>query len=248
MVMVIGGYVIGVIVESQMGCLMKLGGNLGYFWMEGVMGVYIQGEMFNFYDFDWVQLFLCGDCILFWNVFFVEFMLIFEVIEFLGGVGFVLMMFVIMFLMIKVQIDVVCQCFFEVCWVQYELVYRDVFYEGMKIVFGEFFEVQYDFIKVDVVFSFDFDFLVVGFGVLWYVCDFLVWCRFVDGVEMNCFYVVELMLMEIGFVVDYCVFGMLVEIVDFVKVFVVKFGVLGIVVGELYGELVFWVDVVVSDL
>jgi molybdopterin-containing oxidoreductase family iron-sulfur binding subunit len=93
-------------------------------------------------------------------------------------------------------------------WIQYEPVSRSNVLAGAKMVFGEYVNTYYDFMRADVVLSLDADFLMSGPGTLRYTRDFAARRRVrtketnVQNVQMNRLYTVECGLSSTGAVSD----------------------------------------------
>lgn len=161
-----GGDYCFVLVKICEGCFIKIEGNIFFNIIKGGMSVCVQVSVFSFYDincfdgFYWVkegkiQCFVdCNEWGLFWEEIDGEIMG-----KLIVGFSIWIVVNIIMSLMIKKVIEDFKVVYFNIEVVMYDLVLSFVILEVNEVFFGQVVILVYYFDKVDVIVSFDVDFL-----------------------------------------------------------------------------------------
>jgi molybdopterin-containing oxidoreductase family iron-sulfur binding subunit len=169
---VLGGYAMGLIVESHEGRPTKIEGNPGHPASLGATDLFALASVLGLYDPDRSQVLTSLGTIQTWAVFVKEMQARAQAQKALKGAGIRILTETVTSPTLVGQIRALLAQYPRAKWHQWEPAGRDSARLGARLAFGEAAEVRYDFSKADVVVSLDADFLTTGPGAVRYARDF----------------------------------------------------------------------------
>jgi len=200
-----GGYGLGVLVESHEGRPTKLEGNPDHPASLGATDVFTQASILNLYDPDRSRRPTRKSQVQDWAAFSSE--LAKEQAGWGDGEGVRLLTRTVTSPTLASQIKAFLESYPAAQWHQYEPAGRDSVRMGAKLAFGDYVDTVYHFDKAAIVLSLDADFLSSGLANVRYARDFMKRRRVADKadqeVEMNRLYVVEPTLSNTGVIADH---------------------------------------------
>ena len=244
-----GGYGMGIIVETHEGRPTKIEGNEAHPASLGATDLFAQASILNLYDPDRSRQPSRQGLLKTWDDFVSE---LAEKQQTWGnGEKVRILTGTVTSPTLASQIQAFLEKYPAAQWHQYEPAGRDSAREGAKLAFGEYADVIYHFDKADVVLALDADFLTSGPTSVRYAKDFMKRRRVADkgeggDIEMNRLYVVEAALSNTGIVADHRLPLRAVDVEHFTRSLAQKLG-LDVRGGdpEAYGE---WLEALVADL
>ncbi|HHB90480.1 MAG TPA: 4Fe-4S dicluster domain-containing protein [Anaerolineae bacterium] len=244
-----GGYGMGVVVETHEGRPTKIEGNEAHPASLGATDLFAQASILNLYDPDRSRQPSRQGLLKTWDDFVSE---LAEKQQTWGnGEKVRILTGTVTSPTLASQIQAFLEKYPAAQWHQYEPAGRDSAREGAKLAFGEYADVIYHFDKADVVLALDADFLTSGPTSVRYAKDFMKRRRVADkgeggDIEMNRLYVVEAALSNTGIVADHRLPLRAVDVEHFTRSLAQKLG-LDVRGGdpEAYGE---WLEALVADL
>ncbi len=190
--MPLGGYALGVLVESHEGRPTKVEGNPQHPASLGATDVFAQASLLTLYDPDRSQVATKAGRISTWSTFLTELNTALESQHLRRGAGLRVLTETVTSPTLASQLRELLERFPRASWHQYEPAGRDAARAGARLAFGEEVETQYRLDRADVILSLDADFLASGPGCMRYAHDFAD-RRQAQGSDlpMNRLYVVE---------------------------------------------------------
>ncbi len=190
--MTLGGYALGLLVESHEGRPTKVEGNPQHPASLGATNAFAQAAVLGLYDPDRSQLLLKLGEISTWASFLESLRGRLQAQRSLKGAGLRILTETVTSPTLAAQIRSLLALYPKAKWHQYEPAGRDMARLGARMAFGRFVETRFDFGKADVVFSLDADFPAAGPGAVRYTRDFTDRRRRRDGrAAQGRLYVVE---------------------------------------------------------
>jgi molybdopterin-containing oxidoreductase family iron-sulfur binding subunit len=168
----LGGFALGVLVESHMGRPTKVEGNPDHPASRGATDAIAQAAVLGLYDPDRSQTTLCRGEIRSWGAFVSAMRVHRDVLKAQKGAGLRILTETITSPALAAEIGRVLAELPEARWHQWEPVNRDMAIAGAKLAFGEPVAVRHDLGKADVVLALDADFLASGPARVRYARDF----------------------------------------------------------------------------
>jgi molybdopterin-containing oxidoreductase family iron-sulfur binding subunit len=189
----LGGYAIGVMVESHEGRPTKIEGNPNHPASLGSSDVFGQASILTMYDPDRSQVVVrYGTRISTWSSFLEDFQKLLDEQLNTQGAGMRILSNTVTSPTLAAQLKEILLKFPKAKWHQYEPINRDNVYAGAELAFGEIVEPHYNFNQAEVILSLDNNFLVQGPGHIRYARDFSAKRRIWQGqATMNRLYMVE---------------------------------------------------------
>ncbi len=244
-----GGYGMGVLVETHEGRPTKIEGNPEHPASLGATDIFAQASILNLYDPDRSRQPSRKGLLKSWADFTTA--LAEEQATWGDGEGVRILTQTITSPTLASQLQAFLEKYPAAKWHQYEPAGRDSARMGAKLAFGEFVDTLYHFDKADVVLALDADFLSSGPTSVRYAKDFMKRRRVADkeeggNVEMNRLYVVEAALSNTGVIADHRLPLRAVDVEHFARSLAQKLG-LDVQGGDpaRYGA---WLDTLVADL
>ncbi len=244
-----GGYGMGVLVETHEGRPTKIEGNPEHPASLGATDIFAQASILNLYDPDRSRQPSRKGLLKSWAEFTTE--LSKEQASWGDGEGVRILTQTITSPTLASQLNAFLEKYPAAKWHQYEPAGRDSARLGAQLAFGEFVDTLYHFDKADVVLALDADFLSSGPTSVRYAKDFMKRRRVAGkeeggDVEMNRLYVVEAALSNTGVIADHRLPLRAVDVEHFARSLAQKLG-LDVQGGDpaRYGD---WLDTLVADL
>jgi Fe-S-cluster-containing dehydrogenase component len=202
--MSLGGYAIGLLVESHEGRPTKVEGNPNHPASLGATDVFAQASVLDLYDPDRSQTPLYLGEIRTWGDYLSDFRRELAKQRNKKGAGLRILTETISSPTLADQLQSLLNDFPQAKWHQYEPLTRDNVIEGARLAFGDDVETIYHFDKANVVLSLDADFLMSGPAAVRYSRDFATKRRVRKGMtQTNRLYVVEGMPSNTGAMADH---------------------------------------------
>jgi molybdopterin-containing oxidoreductase family iron-sulfur binding subunit len=188
----LGGYGVGVLVESHTGRPTKIEGNPSHPASLGSTDAFTQAAILSLYDPDRSQVVTQSGQVSTWPAFIAALAVPLEAQKKRQGAGLRILTETVTSPTLTWQLRAVLARFPAARWHQYEPVGRDAVRAGAQLAFGEVVNTVYRFDKAEVVLALDADFLASGPGSVRYARDFAAkrTLRGADG-SMNRLYAVE---------------------------------------------------------
>lgn len=246
--MVLGGYGMGVLVESNTGRPTRIEGNPEHPSSLGAIDVFSQAEILNLYDPDRSQSVLNQGTPTTWGQFVKAVRE--QMVKQAGsqGAGLCFLMPNSSSPTVLALVNRIKAEFPQARWFRHEVLGDEATIEGSKMAFGAPSQPVYDFAKADVILSLDADFLSEGPGRVRYARDFSEGRRVrADKKAMNRLYSVESCHSITGGMADHLLPMKSSDIEGFARALVSKLG-LAVESTPMQGEAAKWVDAVAADL
>ncbi len=243
-----GGYGMGVVVETHEGRPTKIEGNEEHPASLGATDVFAQASILNLYDPDRTRQPERKGLMKTWADFVKE--LADAQASWGDGEGVRILTGAVTSPTFVSQLQAFLEKYPKAQWHQYEPAGRNAAHLGAQLAFGEMVDVLYHFDKADVVLALDADFLSSGPAAVRHAKDFMARRRVAGkpehAVEMNRLYVVEPYLSNTGVIADHRLPLRAVDVEHFARSLAQKLG-LDVEGGEpeKYGE---WLETLVADL
>lgn len=203
--MTLGGYAIGLLVESHEGRPTKIEGNPLHPASLGATDLFAQASILTLYDPDRSQTVINAGEISTWSVFFGVLSAALTDQTGKRGAGLRILTETISSPTLASQLDTLHARFPDAKWHQYEPLARHNAQAGASLAFGDIVETQYHFDQAEVILSLDADFLTSGPGWVRYARDFIDKRRVGSGqLAMNRLYAVESTPSNTGAMADHC--------------------------------------------
>lgn len=204
--MSLGGYGLGMLVESHMGRPTKTEGNPNHPSSLGASGVFCQSSVWTMYDPDRSQSVLSRGRTSGWNQFVLELEAALQGVASTNGAGLRVLTETVTSPTLAAQLKDLLAKYPQAKWIQYEPVNRDKARFATKLAFDAVVDPVYHLDKAKVIVSIDADFLAFGPGHIRYTHDFAAG-RNVTGdaktLEMNRLYAIETGLTVTGAAADH---------------------------------------------
>ena len=191
--MTLGGYALGLLVQSQLGRPTKIEGNPDHPASLGATDALAQASILTLYDPDRAKgVSNLGEAST-WEAYLAELRPQLERQHANGGAGLRILTETITSPTLANQLQALLAVFPSAIWHQYEPVNRDNVYAGAQLAFGEPVEPIYRFDQADIILSLDADFLLTSPGRVRYAHDFAGRRRVTEAADiaMNRLYAVE---------------------------------------------------------
>ena len=202
--MSLGGYALGLLVESHEGRPTKIEGNPNHPASLGATDVFAQASVLDLYDPDRSQTPLYLGEIRTWGDFLTDLRPQLTKQRDNKGASLRILTDTVTSPTLGDQLKKLLVDFPQAKWHQYEPINRDNSMAGTQMVLGRFAEAVYHFDKANVVLSLDSDFLMSGPGSVRYARDFMSKRRVRrDKTQMNRLYVVETGVSNTGAIADH---------------------------------------------
>ncbi|MBI5687007.1 MAG: TAT-variant-translocated molybdopterin oxidoreductase [Verrucomicrobia bacterium] len=190
--MTLGGYALGLLVESHEGRPTKIEGNPQHPASLGATDLFAQASVLTLYDPDRSQVVIHAGEISTWSQFFAALTAAMATQTAAKGAGLRILTETITSPTLVSQLRAVLERFPQAKWHAYEPLARDNARAGARLAFGAEVETRYRFDQANVVLSLDADFLTSGPGWVRYARDFIDKRRVAAGrTDMNRLYAVE---------------------------------------------------------
>lgn len=170
--MTLGGYALGLLVQSQLGRPTKIEGNPDHPASLGATDALAQASILTLYDPDRAKAVSNMGEAGTWDAFLAELQPQLERQRARGGAGLRILTETITSPTLANQLQTLLAEFPSATWHQYEPVNRDNVYAGAQLAFGEPVEPIYRFDQADIILSLDADFLLTSPGRVRYARDF----------------------------------------------------------------------------
>ena len=244
----LGGYGVGVLVESHTGRPTKIEGNPGHPASLGASDAFTQAAILSLYDPDRSQVVTQAGQVSTWPTFIAALAAPLEAQTQRRGAGLRILTETVTSPTLAWQLRALLARFPEARWHQYEPVGRDAVRAGARLAFGEVVNTVYRLDKADVVLALDADVLASGPGSIRYARDFAGrrTPRGPDG-SMNRLYVVETAPTPTGAAADHRLALRPSEIEGFALALARALGV-EVGGGEAPGPQAAWIAAVAADL
>ena len=246
--MTLGGFAMGLLVESHMGRPTKIEGNELHPASLGATDIYAQASIMGLYDPDRSQVVLEAGRISTWSSFLVAANRALQNLKAQNGQGLRLLTETVASPTLAWQIQDLLKSYPEAKWHQYEPAGRDCAKFGAREAFGAVVDTHYRFDQADVVLSLDSDFLTSGPAHVRYARDFASKRR-PEG-AMSRLYVVECTPTNTGASADHRLPLRPGEAETFARVVARRLGVVGVEGADATFEARHkkWIEAVVRDL
>ncbi len=169
----LGGYAMGLLVESHLGRPTKIEGNPEHSASLGATDAFAQASILSLYDPDRSQTTLKGGQISTWGEFLTSLSAELPALRGRNGKGLAILTETITSPALADQLRSLLKELPEAKWHQYEPVGRDNVRAGAKLAFGDYVDSIYHFDKADVVLALDAEFLTAMPGSVRYARDFM---------------------------------------------------------------------------
>jgi molybdopterin-containing oxidoreductase family iron-sulfur binding subunit len=190
--MPLGGFGLGVVVESNQGRPTKVEGNPAHPASLGATDVAAQGSVLGLYDPDRSKVVTSAGQIRTWQGLVDAFASVREAQRASRGAGLRILTGTVTSPTLGTRIQALLDAFPDARWIQWDPIGRDGSRLGTRLAFGEDVETQYRFDQAKVIVSLDADFMTFGPGRLRYVRDVMRGRRVSsDHQEMNRLYAAE---------------------------------------------------------
>jgi MoCo/4Fe-4S cofactor protein with predicted Tat translocation signal len=160
----LGGYALGVLVESHEGRPTKIEGNPDHPASLGATDSFAQASILGLYDPDRSQLLTEGGEIQTWTAFVDALSARLRAQQAIGGAGIRILTETVTSPSLASQLRALFERYPEARWHQYEPAGRDSARLGARLAFGGFLDTRYDFSRADVIVLLDSDLLASGPG------------------------------------------------------------------------------------
>ena len=245
--MPVGGYGLGLIMESNMGRPTKAEGNPDHPSSLGSTDVFGQAGVLQLYDPDRSQTHLNRGRPSNWDTFVAELDEVTKVRDLLSGEGVRIVTETVTSPTLAAQIQALLKRWPKAKWVQYEPANRENVFEGARKAFGEALDPVYRLDKAKITLSLDADFLHVGPGRVRYSRDFAAGRSPTPGhLEMNRLYVVESGATATGATADHRLAVLPVQVELIARSLAREMGI-DVAAGDTK-EFSAWIDAVAKDL
>ena len=247
--MTLGGYALGLLVESHEGRPTKIEGNPRHPASLGATDLFAQASILSLYDPDRSQTVVNAGEISTWTQFFSALTAALAVQAGTHGAGLRILTETVSSPTLAAQLRAVLERFPQAQWHQFEPLSRDNAHDGARLAFGEDVETQYRFDQANVVLSLDADFLTSGPGWVRYAREFVDKRRVRAGqAAMNRLYAIESATTNTGAMADHCLAVAAGEVEDFARVAAQDLGVVTESGARLDPHYEKWIKAVVRDL
>ena len=247
--MTLGGYAMGLLVESHEGRPTKIEGNPQHPASLGSTDVFAQASILSLYDPDRSQTVVNVGEISTWSLFFAALTAALAAQANTHGAGLRILTETVGSPTLAAQLRAVLERFPQAKWHQYEPLARDNARDGARLAFDADVETQYRFDQANVVLSLDADFLTTGPGWVRHAREFMDKRRVRAGqTTMNRLYAIESAPSNTGAMADHCLTVAAGEVEDFVRVVAKELGVIAESGARLEPRHEKWVKAVVRDL